>query len=163
VNAGSLINTGGLGNAGAAFIGGVLTVLDTTDSTSLANGAIHTDGGLGVTKAAFIGTTLGVGGITTITATTTSTSITTGACRRHPPAPDWLRWIEIMVLNRQQSGWDMVIIVCYVLRMVLDMFGHRPYLVRSIHLFVPFPWHVFSAPDSWVSSRNGGFRKASKA
>jgi hypothetical protein len=111
VNAGSLINTGGLGNAGTAFIGGVLTVTDALDSTSLANGAIHTDGGLGVTKAAFIGTTLGVGGattiggITTIADGTTSTTVGSGACvARHTHLPVSDRWGVLDVLASGQGG-----------------------------------------------------------
>jgi len=78
VTTGSLINNGGLGSAGTAFIGGVLTVINTLDSFNKDDGAIHTDGGLGVTKAAFIGTTLGVGGITTSTGVTSGSLINNG-------------------------------------------------------------------------------------
>jgi hypothetical protein len=105
VNAGSLINTGGLGNAGTAFIGGVLTVTDATDSSNKDDGAIHTDGGLGVTKAAFIGTTLGVGGITTIADGTTSAGVGSGACgARHTHLPVSDRWGVLDVLASGEGG-----------------------------------------------------------
>jgi hypothetical protein len=49
-------------NAGGITVasGGVLSVDDTTDSTSATSGSIHTDGGLGVAKDVFVGSQLGV-------------------------------------------------------------------------------------------------------
>ena len=134
MNAGSLINNGGLGNAGTAFIGGELTVTATDDSINKDIGAIHTDGGLGVTKAANIGLTLDVVGITTIADATTSSSTTTGTCRArhsHPPVSDcwgagcldgWQRWIGNIVLYKTAvwlgSGQNRKVTTGLVLRSV---------------------------------------------
>ena len=60
---GSLINAGGFGNAGTAWIGGALNVTATTASSSTTTGAIINGGGLGVAGAAYIGGVLNVAGV----------------------------------------------------------------------------------------------------
>jgi hypothetical protein len=78
---GSIITSGGIGVAKAAYIGTTLTVTGSstftgaiavdsvTDSSSTTTGSIQTDGGLGVAKAVYIGTTLNVAGLASFTAT----------------------------------------------------------------------------------------------
>jgi hypothetical protein len=78
--------------SGVSTFGGVVSVDDTTDTSSAVTGSIHTDGGLGVAKKLYVGTgatvvgtsTLGVvnaSGDTAVTSSTTSTSSTTGALK----------------------------------------------------------------------------------
>ena len=69
---GSLINAGGFGNAGAAYIGGIIRGLDTTNSSSSSTGSIIASGGLGVAKTIF------AGDITDSSSTSTGTIITNG-------------------------------------------------------------------------------------
>lgn len=78
---GSIITSGGIGVAKAAYIGTTLTVTGSstftgainvdsvTDSSSTLTGSIQTDGGLGVAKAVYVGTTLNVAGLASFTAT----------------------------------------------------------------------------------------------
>ena len=81
---GNVINSGGLGVAGAAWIGGlenvagVLTASGSTASTSITSGEIVSSGGLGVTGAAWIGGLENVAGVLTASGSTASTSITSG-------------------------------------------------------------------------------------
>lgn len=58
---------------------GIISVDDTTDTTSGVTGSIHTDGGIGVAKAVFVGTTLTTAGIVSVDDTTQSTSTITGS------------------------------------------------------------------------------------
>jgi hypothetical protein len=55
---GSGIFAGGIGVAGAAYIGGIINVASTTDSTSSTTGAAIIAGGIGVAKAIFGGSTI---------------------------------------------------------------------------------------------------------
>jgi hypothetical protein len=83
---GSIITSGGIGVAKAAYIGTTLTVTGSstftgaiavdsvTDSSSTLTGSIQTDGGLGVAKAVFVGTTLSVSGTSTLTGVATLTA-----------------------------------------------------------------------------------------
>ena len=56
-----------------------LHIKDTTESTSITNGALIVDGGIGIAKNLFIGGTLSVNGIFHNTSTTVSTSPSTGS------------------------------------------------------------------------------------
>jgi len=85
VTSGSLINNGGLGNAGAAFIGGVLTVLADNESADTSTGALKVTGGgvfgkkLRVVGDAFIGGALDSTGALTLASTLTSANSTPAA------------------------------------------------------------------------------------
>eukprot|EP00951_Prasinocladus_malaysianus_P037233 scaffold398654_cov45-Prasinocladus_malaysianus.AAC.1 len=60
-----------MGVAKAAFIGGILTITDTTDSTYSGTGSLLTYGGLGVAKDTSLGGTLDVEAETQSTSTDT--------------------------------------------------------------------------------------------
>ena len=70
---GALRVQGGVGVTGAAFLGGKLTVLDTTESTSSNVGAVVISGGLGVAKDTYIAGQLQVAGDFTVAGQFTTT------------------------------------------------------------------------------------------
>jgi hypothetical protein len=69
---GALIVDGGLGVAGAIFVGGAIRTTSTTASTSVSTGSLIANGGLGVAGNAYIG------GLARVTDTTASSSTNTG-------------------------------------------------------------------------------------
>ena len=78
VSSGSLIVYGGVGITGNAFIGGTVTLTNTTVSTSSSNGALVLSGGVGVAGTASIGSRLTVGSNLNSTSTTTGAIVNSG-------------------------------------------------------------------------------------
>jgi len=76
---GSLKTAGGLGVAGAAWIGGVLNITDATVASSATTGAVKVSGGVGVAGAAWVGGTGNFAGVLTAANNTAASSTSTGS------------------------------------------------------------------------------------
>lgn len=72
---GSIVNNGGIGNAGALYNGGVVRVTDTTASSGPATGALTVGGGVGISGNLYVGSS----GVVRVQNTTDSSTLSTGA------------------------------------------------------------------------------------
>jgi hypothetical protein len=75
---GTIVNAGGMGVAGAIYVGGVLRVTNATASTSVITGCATFAGGIGCAGETYIGGAIFAGGVLRISDATASVSIATG-------------------------------------------------------------------------------------